>query len=198
MIRIGIIGTYSVGKTTLTRALSQAIPGSTPIEENVRIFVKEHFKKNGIGELSPEEFVVLEHLLYEEQVLSSRNATCAIIDSTPIGCPVYLENYHLLTNQDEKIATRIIDAWRVRAEDTLKEYDLIVYIPPEIPYEDDGFRSSPIFRDPIDNGFKDMIKDHPRVIEVSGYYPNDIGKGVNERVATILDYLRVNHPDCLS
>lgn len=188
MTRIGIVGTYSAGKTTLTNALSERITGSVGVTEDVRHYVRQVFGKKGIQELTPEQFIELEHMLYRDQTMASRLADIAIIDSTPIGCPVYLTNYGLLAQNGHQFDQSVIDGWVERTRSTLQEYDVIVYLPPEIPYENDGFRTGPQFRGPLDQGFRDAIEGHPRVIEVTGYVEGDVQAGVQRRVDTVLEH----------
>lgn len=189
MVRIGIVGTYSAGKTTLTEALSQKISGAAAIKEDVRHYVREGFHRKGIQELSPDEFILLEHMLYRDQKLGPRSADIAIIDSTPIGCPVYVANYGELAGNGYKFDETTIQAWITKTRDTLLEYDVIVYLPPEIPFENDGFRTPPKFRAPIDEGFRALVEGHPRLLEVTGYVPGNVQAGVEQRVNTILDYV---------
>ncbi|MFA9288398.1 MAG: AAA family ATPase [Weeksellaceae bacterium] len=188
MTRIGIVGTYSVGKTTLTDALSRRINGSRGVTEDVRHYVKNVFGKKGIQELTPEEFIQLEHMLYRDQTLAARYADIAVVDSTPIGCPVYLQNYGLLAENGHQYDQSVIEGWKDKTRSTLDDYDVIVYLPPEIPYENDGFRTGPQFRGPVDQGFQEVIQGHPRMIEVTGYIPGDVSAGVNTRVETVIDY----------
>lgn len=188
MVRIGVVGTYSAGKTTLTDALSQRIQGATGITEDVRHYVRDVFGKRGIQDLTPAEFIDLEHMLFRDQTLAARQTDIAVIDSTPIGCPVYLDNYGLLAGSGHRFDGDTIDGWVEKTRPTLSEYDVIVYLPPEIPYENDGFRTGPEFRGPLDEGFRRAIDGHPRVIEVTGYVPGDVAAGVNQRVDQVLQY----------
>ena len=57
MIKIAIIGTFSVGKTTLTRDLCRVIgTGALEIDENVRDITRNVLKKDSTGNLEPEEY----------------------------------------------------------------------------------------------------------------------------------------------
>ena len=150
--------------------------------------MREIFGKKGIQELTPEEFIVLEHIIFRDQTRASRHTDIAIVDSTPLGCPVYLKNYGLLAQNGYRFDEKIIAAWKKKVRYTLQEYDLIVYLPPEIPYEADGFRTGPEFRKPLDDGFREIIAGHPRVLEVRGYVEGNVAAGVEKRVQTILDY----------
>jgi nicotinamide riboside kinase len=185
MIRIGIVGTNSAGKTTLTQAMGRRIRGAHKITEDVRRYVRDIIGKRRIQDLTPEEFAVLEHILYKDQTVGARLSDVAIIDSTPIGCPVYLAHYGLLSGTGYRFNQDIIDGWVNKTQDTLRDYDVIVYLPPEIPYEADGFRTGPEFREPIDAGF---IEGHPRVIEVTGYTKGNVAAGVQKRVDAVLQY----------
>ncbi len=188
MVRLGIVGTYSAGKTTLTNALTHRIEGAKGVTEDVRQYVRNYFGKKGIQELTPEQFIELEHMLFMDQNRACRTSDIAIIDSTPIGCPVYLQNYGLLAANGHTFDDDMIQSWMDKTADTLDAYDAIIYLPPEIPYEADGFRTGPEFRGPIDAGFREIIKGHPRMIEVRGYVEGDVATGVNRRVDVVLDY----------
>lgn len=192
MKRIGIVGTYSAGKTTLTDALSQRIHGAVGITEDVRTYVKDYFGKKGIQELTPDQFIELEHMLFRHQTLASRSAEVAIVDSTPIGCPVYLQNYGLLAQNGHRFDDSVVEAWIEKTSQTLREYDAIIYLPPEIPYENDGFRTGPQFRGPLDEGFRAAIAGHPRAIEVTGYVEGDKQAGVNQRVNQVIEHCLAN------
>jgi nicotinamide riboside kinase len=136
-MRIGIVGTHGVGKTALARALADAL-GLPLIEECARRAAAE------LGHRSMAELLGDPGMLREFQVyvlgLQLREEEGRpggfVADRTALDCLAYWIAYGLDGTELGRSYEECCEA-HVR-----RGYDLLVYVPPEFPCEEDGFRDA--------------------------------------------------------
>ena len=131
-MRIGITGTHGVGKTTLTRKLAEYYDLPT-IAEVVRVVAKEWSLKhtNDIMALPREELIQFETECYNRQEEYERrfHRRGFITDRTKLDYYVYAHLFGIS-----------FSAFGIDPYYTVKNYDVLIYIPPTIPLKADGFR----------------------------------------------------------
>lgn len=189
MMRIGISGAQSVGKTTLLNALrSEQIFSSYAICNEVTRRVKEYgLPINEKGNDATQRLIMNEHivnLFLHENMLTDRTSLDGIVYSQYLynkkkSCPRYatLEGIGI----DDTTLNYAYEVFRK----TIHSYDLLFYIKPEFNIVDDGTRSIDVdFRNEIVNLFEKTIEeDNIPVILLSG--------SVRERLETVLKHVNM-------
>ncbi|SFJ55450.1 multifunctional transcriptional regulator/nicotinamide-nucleotide adenylyltransferase/ribosylnicotinamide kinase NadR [Thermoflavimicrobium dichotomicum] len=124
--KVAIVGTESCGKSTLTRYLAQ-IYGTTYVEEYGRTICEEIGGCDGI--INEEHFkeIVFGHKYMEYQKVKEANKVL-FIDSEAVVSQYYAELY--LGYPCSWIEGAIL----------AQNYDLYLYLEPDVPWIDDGFR----------------------------------------------------------
>ncbi len=183
-MRVALVGSQSVGKSTLLKALQNVYPDATFIEEATRWVLPLGFKINREADFKTQEMIMMRHLfeLYatydDPRIISGSNL--AIFDRSPLDCFVY--STWLYYNNPEKMPRYNWNKIRCIYENVVDDIDLYVYIPIEFPVVDDGVRDlNENYRSEIDHMFKvqiDTLHRH-RVLTVSGT--------VEERVQMVKD-----------
>ncbi|MCL6478776.1 MAG: ATP-binding protein [Peptococcaceae bacterium] len=175
-MRIGITGAHGTGKTSLARALSQKL--SLPlIAERARIVAEK------LGIKSSEELLRDKNLAREFQVsvlLAQVGTEDAFLqgfvsDRTVLDCLAYWRLYGLC--EEGEVGRTYVNQCLTRA------YDILIYIPPEITADGDGFRLAGLQRE-ADRLIRETICDtrrHPSVvIVVSGSLDDRVAAAATE------------------
>ncbi len=135
-MRIGITGGHGTGKTTLAEALAKQT-GLPLIEEQARVVaqtlgietVKSLKDDPKLGSKFQWECL--------NQQLRAEKRQSFISDRTTIDNAVYWLRHHA-----HRWPSEATNFYYQRALGNVRNYDLIIYVPPEIMPEDDGFRGT--------------------------------------------------------
>lgn len=177
-MKIGICGAQGVGKSTLAKLLAEQL-GLPLIGEQAREVVKllnlgrprELRKQPQVG-LTYQLICLLAQIEAEE-----KHERGFVADRTFIDNAVYFNKWH--SHQVSSSLSRLFyEVCRQHA----RKYDLLVYVPPEIPLEDDQFRSVNVdYQAEIDFLVRLFLKGMPvrEWMEVTGT--------VEERVRQVMD-----------
>jgi len=180
-MKIGIVGSHCVGKTTLAKALSQHL--SLPlIEEQLRSSQRQ-FLEIGYPTLNS----IINTMWYPHFVfdLIRRQIECEdkesdsfISDRTVMDYYIYYQ--HLSTapvSQKEILKSVVSDRFS-------KQYDNIIYLPIAFPIVGDGYRDTDSdFREQMDVHILEATKHH------EGFFALN-AQTVNDRVAETLNFLK--------
>lgn len=136
-MRVGLCGAQGVGKTTLAKELSTRLR-IPRIEEQARIAAHEI----GADRLSmlkkdPELGIEFQNLCLNKQINSEFQAGSSFVSCrTTIDNVLYWMKWHA-----HNAGSLRTNEYYGKCSAHVKNYDLIVYVPPEFDIEDDGFRS---------------------------------------------------------
>lgn len=148
-MRIGITGAHGTGKTTLAKAISQKL--NLPlISEQARIVA------NQLGIKSSDELLRDKNLAREFQVtvllaqigMEDAFPDGFVSDRTALDCLAYWRLYGLC--EEGEVGRTYVNQCLTRA------YDILIYVPPEIPAGDDGFRLAGLQRE-VDRLIRSII-----------------------------------------
>ena len=176
IMRIGIAGAQSVGKTTLLNALR-----SEPEFKDYEICNEVTRRVSSYGlPINEEGNDITQRLIMQEHIVNVFMYDNMITDRTVLDGFVY--SSYLLTGQKINANTYLY-ADRI-FERVINYYDLLFYIPPEFDIKDDGVRSMDIkFRDDIANLFEYIINERMvPTIHLQGT--------VRERVGQVLKFVK--------
>lgn len=176
IMRIGIAGAQSVGKTTLLNALR-----SEPEFKGYEICNEVTRRVSSYGlPINEEGNDITQRLIMQEHIVNVFMYDNMITDRTVLDGFVY--SSYLLTGQKINANTYLY-ADRI-FERVINYYDLLFYIPPEFDIKDDGVRSTDIkFRDDIASLFEYIIIERLiPVIHLQGT--------VRERVGQVLKFVK--------
>ncbi len=169
-MKIAIVGSHGVGKTSLANALSAKL--GYPILPDI---VREEAIKKGfpISEATPPETQIW--LVARQLELERTSGKNWIADKN-------LWDYYIYGRVILK-EKKVVDVIKYLVERNAK-YDRVFYLPIEFPLEDDGVRSTdPVFQKAIDKSFKEYL-DSTKV----KYYR--LTGSVEDRVKEALKYLK--------
>lgn len=141
-MKIAIVGAHGVGKTTLAKALAKELQLKIIPDTAAEAFHKG-FIVNENTPIENQFWILCKALEYERDALEDFIADKALYDNI-----IYSRNIF-----DDSHVLRIIE------DIVLKNasYDLLLYIPIEIPLEDDGRSMNIAFQKKIDNEYKEFL-----------------------------------------
>ena len=179
-MRIAISGAQSVGKTTLLNALR-----SEDYLSNYKFCSEVTRRVKSYGLLINEDGGdITQRLIMQEHIVNTVLYDTLIADRSALDGLVYT---HYLA-ENKKVSQKTYDFAEMVFDRIIPKYDLMFYIPPEFPIEDDGVRSvDPFFRDRIVHIFDKYIKEK----EIPCVY---LKGSVRERVDMVLSY--IDERDC--
>lgn len=164
-MRIAIIGTHGVGKTTLARSLSSKL-GIPLIDEQIRTVITKYeilgFKKpDDIAKTEWYRNMVLDTFL-SQLLLEKKHSNQFITDRTTLD---YYSYYKYLNIDDQYISDYLKELF---LNHYMKAYDIIIYIPIMFPLNNDSYRNiDESFRNTIDIEIKKLMRMHKSVFEIS-------------------------------
>lgn len=187
MLRIGITGTHSTGKTTLARCLVEKLNNKDRriilIKEQVRDVAADLSIQNveEVARRGPKWFSLFQWEILRRQINSEqyavKNGYSFVSDRTTLDNLAY---YMLGNSGDSEAVRKMYEG--IALKNMKRGYDLILYLPPAIPLEDDGFRQTDEeFRDKIDRAIRRLIALHG----IACYTVKSIA--LNERVKEVLE-----------
>jgi len=166
-VKIAISGAQSTGKTTLIDLLfaEEMFHYTFALAQSpTRIVEEQGYKINEIGGDKTQLLICSKHI--ENYIENSREEDNVIFDRCALDGFVYT-SYLYCHNKVEKSTLKLAESV---FHSLINKYDIIFYIPPEIPLANDGVRSvNTAFRDEVVQIFDEYIKFYRLpVIEVSG------------------------------
>jgi len=187
LLRIGIVGTHSTGKTTLARCLVEKLNNEGQrvllIKEQVRSVAADLSIQNveEVARRGPKWFSLFQWEILRRQINSEqyavKNGYSFVSDRTTLDNLAY---YMLGNSGDSKAVRKMYEG--IALKNMKRGYDLILYLPPVIPLEGDGFRQTDEeFRDKIDRAIRRLIALHG----IDCYTVKSIA--LNERVKEVLE-----------
>jgi predicted ATPase len=201
-MKIAVIGTQCVGKSTYIKDFLKKWPMYTTPDKSYRDILKEKNLPHSANATSDTQVVILNFLI--DQVTQYSKEDNVIFDRSVLDCLAYSS----WLNLKGKLSDELLDQQRILVRETLRLYDVLFFLPitkvSPVDIKDDGFRDiDPIFREEIDFIFKAFQEtyhkgdgrifpkdDSPAVIEIfgspeervamTGFYIMEDGKGYGE------------------
>jgi thymidylate kinase/nicotinamide riboside kinase len=136
-MKIALVGTHSVGKTTLANAIEANFGIPQKRADKARDFSKKIIAGKRLDELSDDEQLVLQNEMAEALCSIQEGDGPFILDCCSITCFPYAKELISEEGVDGKWLQWLKGKTVQNAFDNL---DYILYIPEELPLEDDGFR----------------------------------------------------------
>lgn len=166
MLRIGITGTHSVGKTTLAHSLVEKLNNKDRriilVKKQVRDVAADLSIQNveEVARRGPKWFSLFQWEILRRQINSEqyavKNGYSFVSDRTTLDNLAY---YMLGNSGDSEAVRKMYEG--IALKNMKRGYDLILYLPPVIPMEGDGFRQTDEeFRDKIDRAIRRLIALH--------------------------------------
>ncbi|MBN1784015.1 MAG: AAA family ATPase [Alphaproteobacteria bacterium] len=136
--RICIVGSHSTGKTTLAKALSTRLKIPFPDKDSVKNFTKKNIQKTKhFDQLSKDETWEVQTDFLEEIIKLTEKKTAFVSDFSGFTWESY-NDYFLGKDYLNKIPD--YKTYQEKCRESLKCFDYIFYLPPEIPLIPNGFR----------------------------------------------------------
>jgi len=201
-MKIAVIGTQCVGKSTYVKDFLKKWPMYKTPEKSYREMLKEKNLPHSTKATSETQIVILDFLL--DQVTKYSKDDNIIFDRSVLDCLAYSS----WLNLKGELSDELLDQQRILVREALRLYDILFFLPitkvSPVDIKDDGFRDiDPIFREEIDTIFKAFNEtyhkgdgrifpkdDSPAVIEIfgnpeeriamTGLYIMEDGKGYGE------------------
>lgn len=179
-MKIAVVGTQCIGKSTYIKDFLNKWSMYTTPEKSYRDIVKEkNIPINRLGDEASQR-VILDFLV--DQALSCSKSDNVIFDRCVLDNLAYSSWLHL----NDKVSEKFLDESRILVRETLKMFDIILFLPitkvSPVKIVEDGVRDvDPVYREEIDNIFKVFAKsylqgdgrifpkgDSPPIIEIYG------------------------------
>ncbi|MEI6731090.1 MAG: multifunctional transcriptional regulator/nicotinamide-nucleotide adenylyltransferase/ribosylnicotinamide kinase NadR [archaeon] len=124
--KVALVGTESCGKTTLTKKLAKFFNTNRVLE------VGREYCEKFTNQLTPEMFdhIAMEHYLAQVNALEDSNKVL-FVDSDAVVTQFYLDMY--FPGRKSELVEQVAK---------LQDYDLVLYLEPDVKWVDDGLRSS--------------------------------------------------------
>lgn len=184
-MRIGIIGSQSVGKTTLMNVLrSEPIFTDYTICNELTRKVREMgFIINEDGNDRTQKQIILEHfynLLMYDRFLTDR---------TLVDCAVYTQWLY----DNKKVSRETYEMANQALHRNAQMYDLLFFIEPEFKVVNDGIRSpSPQWQEEINILFKAKIDEYKiPVVKLSGSVTARADLAIKETIKKLNEHIKV-------
>lgn len=155
--KVALVGTESCGKTTLAKKLSKFY------DTNYVQEVGEEYCRRFSNHLTPKMFnlIAMEHFLLQREKAQDANKVL-FVDSEATTTQYYLDMY--FKGEKSDLIEEII---------TLQDYDLVLYLEPDVKWVDDGIRfaGKPKEREKNNKKFKKMLQERDiKFVAISGDY----------------------------
>jgi predicted ATPase len=201
-MKIAVIGTQCVGKSTYIKDFLKKWTMYTTPEKSYRDVVKEKNLPHSSNSNEETQNLILNFLV--DQAIEYSKSDNVILDR----CVLDVLAYSSWLNMKGKISDEFLDQQRIIIRETLKLYDVLFFLPmtkvSPVDLTDNGFRNTdPIYREEIDFIFKAFQEsyhkgdgrvfpkdDTPAIIEIFGspeerikmteFYVMEDGKGYGE------------------
>lgn len=152
-MKIAIIGTQCVGKSTFIKDFLKKWPMYTTPKKSYRDLIKEKNLLHSSNSTVETQNLILNFLT--DQVIEYSKKDNVILDRSVLDVLAYSS----WLNLKGKMSDEILDQQRIIIRETLKLYDILLFLPltkfSPIELEDDGFRNTdPVYREEIDVIFK--------------------------------------------
>lgn len=159
-VKIGVLGTHGVGKTTLALDLGQLIQKTGKFSVSVLTeLARECPYPMGVNQAEEATNWLIARQISRELELS-RNASLLVCDRTSLDALIYTEASHQASKRSIDEQTPLLYN---AAHDWLESYDVLIWIRPSDMLIDDGFRMIDHgFRNQVDALFKQHIRDYQK------------------------------------
>jgi thymidylate kinase len=169
-MKIAIIGAQCNGKSTLINDFIKQWPVYKLPEKSYRdIIAEKKIKLNKKGDEKSQR-AILDALIDETQLACASNNEYVVFDRCVLDNIVY----SLWLNANGKVSDNFIMDCKFLAQETLKSFDIIFYLPlrPEIELKKRKGRDiDPVYRQEIDNIFRALVNAYER--GDAAFFPRD-------------------------
>jgi len=152
MLRVSISGAHSVGKSTLAKHLINHYSSQykvVEIREVARQLIQSGFKMSQ----HITEYGIINYINRYLKLERNLIGDILISDRSLIDLLAYIK-----ANKAKKIRNEFISLVEEAVYLESKQYDLYIYIPIEIPFEEDGIRPSDLYyRELVDNKIRELL-----------------------------------------
>lgn len=179
-MKISTVGTHSVGKTTYISDFLKKWNMYETFNTSYRDLIESNQIPHSKNATEESQKIILNYLV--EQAIESSKKDFIITDR----CVLDNLAYTSWLNINGKVSDRFLEETRILTKETLKLYDIILFIPltkvAEVPLENNNLRDmDPVYREEIDNIFKVFqqsylrgdgrvfpVDDSPAMVEIYG------------------------------
>jgi len=157
-MKVAITGTHSTGKTTLAHACSESLGLDFVRGDTIKDTVEKLFPGKKVDKLSAEELWTLERVGLTNRIDAEQQYREFVSD----GCTINSVAYALMGCGDVIKRRDGFDEFERIALTNAQLYTHLIYLPPEISLEDDGFRPmSNEFRHGVDEKIHTLLQGFP-------------------------------------
>lgn len=179
-MKIAVIGTQCIGKTTFINDFLKKWPMFKTPDKKYRDILKEKNLPHSENTNEETQKIIMDFLI--DQVTACDKEDNVILDRSVLDCFAYT----CWLNLKGKASDDFVDSQRILVREAIRLYSVLLYLPltkfSPVNLEDDGFRSvNEVFREEVDNIFKVFEQayykgdtrmfppgDSPAIIEIYG------------------------------